>query len=422
MHTKRFLNSLSTRLQAACVFIAAVGIAFSINSYLQAREQFGIAGTSLFNDLVLQIAVVLTITAAVAFALHHTIARPVQALEEAMAALIENGAEADIPYTALETEIGSIARKVEGFKLIAAEKAKLEEQQKTAEARAQEEKKKALRELTLKFETQISNVIAQVLAEVGSLGQASRRLSQTIESAIHKSREITHVADSASQNVGTVAASAEQMNASAQEMAQKIARSIESVKQAVQANRQAVDTAQILESAVKSIGEIVELAQGITSQINMLALNATIEAARAGEAGKGFAVVAGEVKSLAGQTNRATDGIAKQITELQDVAKKVAQAIAAINGSIEQADAYASAVASTLQQQNAATGEVYRNLHSAATRTRQISTGVQDIKQASDNASESASQVVRSIGVLSLQADKLSREVESFLGDIRQAS
>jgi methyl-accepting chemotaxis protein len=57
----------------------------------------------------------------------------------------------------------------------------------------------------------------------------------------------------------------------------------------------------------------VGLIQAIAGQTDLLALNATIEAARAGESGKGFAVVAVGVKSLAGQTAKATEEIAHQI-------------------------------------------------------------------------------------------------------------
>ena len=54
----------------------------------------------------------------------------------------------------------------------------------------------------------------------------------------------------------------------------------------------------------------------IAETTNILALNATIEAMRAGDAGRTFAVVANEVKSLAGDTRRATEEIARTIDTL----------------------------------------------------------------------------------------------------------
>src|SRR5450759_1718903 len=107
-------------------------------------------------------------------------------------------------------------------------------------------------------------------------------------------------------------------------------------------------------------------------QTNLLALNATIEAARAGEAGRGFAVVASEVKSLAMQTAKATEDISSQILEVQNSTDKAVEAIGRIAHRMQEIDTYTSAVAASVQQQSAATGEIAHNVTSAAGGTKLI--------------------------------------------------
>ncbi len=107
--------------------------------------------------------------------------------------------------------------------------------------------------------------------------------------------------------------SPEELSASVDEIGRRVRESNKIAEAAVLQAQQTDGRIGKLSRAAQQIGDVVKLITAIAEQTNLLALNATIESARAGEAGRGFAVVASEVKSLAGQTAKATDEISSHI-------------------------------------------------------------------------------------------------------------
>jgi methyl-accepting chemotaxis protein len=165
----------------------------------------------------------------------------------------------------------------------------------------------------------------------------------------------------------------------------------------------------------QKIGDVVKLIRDIAGQTNLLALNATIEAARAGEAGRGFAVVASEVKSLAVQTEKATEEISSQILEVQRSTEKAVEAIGNITTRMREIDSYSTAVAGSVQQQNAATGEISHNIAAAAEGAKLIVGVLREMAEATMESQQSAQTVLSASEDVDKIAGKLRREVEDFL-------
>jgi hypothetical protein len=179
-------------------------------------------------------------------------------------------------------------------------------------------------------------------------------------------------------------------------------------------------TQEMVAGAAVLIGLLIAffIARGI---INLLALNATIEAARAGEAGRGFAVVASEVKALAEQTAKATGEIGQQITGIQAATQESVHAIKEISGTIERLSEISSTIAAAVEEQGAATQEIFRNVQQAAQGTQQVSSNITDVQRGASETGSASSQVLSAAKSLSSDSNLLKLEVGKFLSSVRAA-
>ena len=176
-----------------------------------------------------------------------------------------------------------------------------------------------------------------------------------------------------------------------------------------------------LSDASTTIASVTGLITDIAQQTNLLALNATIEAARAGEAGKGFAVVASEVKNLATQTAKATGEIGQQISGIQSASSEAVDAIKNIVKTIAEIDQISTSIASAVEEQGTATGEISNSVREASTGTREVTASIANVAKAATETGSAASQVTASSAQLATQSDRLKAAVERFLAEVRAA-
>ena len=222
----------------------------------------------------------------------------------------------------------------------------------------------------------------------------------------------------ASANVAMVAASAEELSASIAEINQQLAQTTTIVGNAVSESEATNDEYAGLAQAAQKIGDVVKLIQNVAGQTNLLALNATIEVARAGEAGRGFAVVASEVKSLAVQTAKATEDIARHIQAVQASSNGAIEVVRGIQEHMSEISLRTSSAASSVLQQNAATFEITRNATNAARGTSAVVAVLGEVSQAAIGTRAAAETVLTASTSVDTSVGNLRTEIESFLSKV----
>jgi methyl-accepting chemotaxis protein len=349
-----------------------------------------------------------------------SITGPLRTITQAMRDLAAGDLEASVQMPHARGEIGALAAALDSFRTNALARQDLEIAQAQDQA-AREARLRRLDALTKGLDTMTHGLL-------GELADAAHRLEGTAQSLASVSQEATvqgnQIADAsalASDSIQSVAIASDELDSSIAEIARQAALSQKIADEAREKAEAGMRSVGLLEISSRKIGDVVSLINQIANQTNLLALNATIEAARAGDAGKGFAVVASEVKTLAGQSSKATDEIAAQVADVQRVAEETADSIRTISSVITHVATIAASIASAVEEQSTATREIGKQASNAAAGADSVTKSLARIRQGIDVTSCSAGDVLSSAQNLSRETGVLRTELSSFLSDVRAA-
>lgn len=356
----------------------------------------GIVGTSLVFVLIL---------AGLGYLGSRSITLPIADLVRQMQSITNGDTNVTVSGRDRGDDIGDMAKAVEIFRLGNIERARLADEVEASREEA-EKRRQEVEELAGRFLVQADLMKASLERQAHIVRQSAGRLNMSSSAAEERTQSGLAASSDAAGNVQTVAAAAEELSASTKGVTAQTddARKIATVAKEKAENARGDVAA--LSRVTGQIGSILDAIGNIASQTNLLSLNATIEAARAGEAGKGFAVVASEVKTLAEQTAKATDEVARLVTEISQSTTTAMTSIEAISAQVEDVSKLNAEIAVAVQQQEEATSEIAESANRAAGAT-------DGARESAAHVSELVVETKRQVGTV----DGAARSLFSALGE-----
>jgi methyl-accepting chemotaxis protein len=245
-----------------------------------------------------------------------------------------------------------------------------------------------LRDTSAVLATSAAEILAATTQQASGASETSAAVAQTVITM----DEVAQTAEQAAQRARVVADSAQrtaEIGKAGRRAVDESSSAMASVKEQVESIAESILA---LAEQAQAIGEIIATVNELAEQTNLLALNAAVEAARAGEQGRGFAVVAAEVKSLAGQSKKATVEVRRILGEIQ---RATSAAVMTTEQGTKQVTATVKQVTEageTIRALAEAVGDAVQAAAQIVASAGQQSAGLAQVRQAMSNIHEATQQ------------------------------
>jgi methyl-accepting chemotaxis protein len=246
------------------------------------------------------------------------------------------------------------------------------------------------------------------------LRRSASAIAETTDETVRRAEKVSQQAASVAASIDAVESSSDQLNSAIREIATTASQASQVAEQAVDVASETSNTMSKLGDSSREIASFMALINAIAEQTNLLALNATIEAARAGEAGKGFAVVASEVKELAQQTAKATEDISRLVEAIEKGTTSAGQSIVEVGEVIRRIQDYQGTVASAVEEQTAATGEMQNSLNDAVKGSQSIATDISELAKATLQNTARTDETEAAVTEMTGRSEELQRSLARF--------
>ena len=365
--------------------------------------------------------VALVLVGAGVFTIARSVARPLSAITTTIKRVAEGAEDVEVPHTDRADEIGALARAIHIFQEAMDRNRNLNSQV-LLDSKAREDRARHIESSVEAFRAAIGGVLGAVNDNASAMRDTAQSITKAASDAGGRASAAAQATEQASSNVFAVASAAEELSTSIEEIGRQVRQSATVVEQAGQRTEKSVAEIESLAAATQRIDGVLSLIQAIAEQTNLLALNATIEAARAGDAGRGFAVVAHEVKTLAGQTAKATSEIGQNISMIQASTRSAVDAVREIGTAVREINEVTSNISGAVGQQDAATREISANAQLAADGNSTLVANIGSLSDAIGDTNKAATSVLSASSDLTSTAELLSREVDKFFRNLRADS